>query len=273
MSNFAFLTSEWKDIHEAASKAESAAIPDPRTSCFYARRALELAVNWAYKFDRALKLPYQDNISALIHEPTFKHTAGDAIFNKAKVLVTLGNRAVHSHRDIPQTDSVQAVKELFHFCYWFARLYSRRNRPDAELTFDEQLLPTTLIPKQTLDQLKRLEAQLQEKDEKLSVVLADKDKLDDEIKRLRKEVAEAKKAAEAIPDDHNYSEAETRDYFIDLLLKEAGWPLDQKRDREFPVTGMPNNKGDGFVDYVLWGDDGKPLGGRSQADPPRRACR
>ena len=23
---------------------------------------------------------------------------------------------------------------------------------------------------------------------------------------------------------------------------------------------MPNNTGDGFVDYVLWGDDGKPLG-------------
>ena len=23
---------------------------------------------------------------------------------------------------------------------------------------------------------------------------------------------------------------------------------------------MPNEKGEGFVDYVLWGDDGKPLG-------------
>jgi type I restriction enzyme R subunit len=66
MSNFEFLTAEWKDIQAAASKAESTAIPDPRTSCFYARRALELAVAWAYKFDRSLKLPYQDNISALI---------------------------------------------------------------------------------------------------------------------------------------------------------------------------------------------------------------
>ncbi len=28
MSNFDFLTSQWKDIHEAASKAESAAIGD-----------------------------------------------------------------------------------------------------------------------------------------------------------------------------------------------------------------------------------------------------
>ncbi|XZE19375.1 hypothetical protein SH449x_004694 [Pirellulaceae bacterium SH449] len=70
----------------------------------YARRALELAVAWAYKFDRLLKLPYQDNIAALIHEPTFKQTAGEAVFNKAKVIVKLGNQAVHSHRDIPQLE-------------------------------------------------------------------------------------------------------------------------------------------------------------------------
>jgi type I restriction enzyme, R subunit len=272
MSNFAFLTSEWKEIREAAFKAESMAIPDPRTACFYARRALELAVAWAYKYDRALKLPYTDNISALLHEPTFKQTAGDAVFNKAKVIVTLGNRAVHTGRSIPECDSLQAVKELFHFCYWFARLYGRRERPANDLVFDEAALPkTTPIPKQTLDQLKRIESQLHEKDEKLSIVLADKDKLDSEIQQLRAEVAKAKKVAAAIPDDHDYSEAQTRDYFIDLLLKEAGWPLAETRDREFPVTGMPNNKGEGFVDYVLWGDDGKPLGvveaKRTKRDP------
>ncbi len=260
MPHFQFLESEWKDVFESASKAESTAIPDPRTSCFYSRRALEMAVAWAYKFDRALKLPYQDNIAALIHEPTFKQTAGEAIFNKAKVIVKLGNLAVHSHRDVPRSDSVQAVKELFHFCYWFARLYARGNKPDSQLVFNEAALPTTGIPKQTLDQLKRLETQLAEKDEKLSTILADKENLDAEIKRLRKEVAEAKKTAANAADDHNYNEAETRDYFIDLLLKEAGWPLDQKRDREFPVTGMPNKEGNGFVDYVLWGNDGKPLG-------------
>jgi len=38
-----------------------------------------------------------------------------------------------------------------------------------------------------------------------------------------------------------------------------------------PVTGMPNGAGEGFVDYVLWGANGKPLGvveaKRSFADP------
>jgi type I restriction enzyme R subunit len=59
---------------------------------------------------------------------------------------------------------------------------------------------------------------------------------------------------------HNYSEAETRDRYIDLLLREAGWALDKPDDIEFRVEGMPNNEGVGFVDYVLWGADGKPLG-------------
>ena len=70
MTHFAFLQTEWPTIFEAASKAEAAAFPDPRTACFHARRALELAVTWLYKHDPALKLPYQDNLSALIHEPT-----------------------------------------------------------------------------------------------------------------------------------------------------------------------------------------------------------
>ncbi len=92
-------------------------------------------------------------------------------------------------------------------------------------------------------------------------MLADKSALDGELTRLRAEVVQAKLANSAHADTHDYSEAETRDYFIDLLLREAGWTFTKVgHDTEFPVTGMPNNTGEGFVDYVLWGDDGKPLG-------------
>jgi len=49
MSQFQFLGKELADIAEAARKAEKTAIPDPRTSCSYARRALELAVAWLYE--------------------------------------------------------------------------------------------------------------------------------------------------------------------------------------------------------------------------------
>src|SRR5262245_47069510 len=261
MSQFAFLEREWADVFESALKAEAAVQADPRTACFYARRALELAVGWGYKHDAALRVPYQDNLSALIHDPSFKQAAGEAVFSKARVVNTLGNRAVHSHRPVPEADALAAVRELFHVAYWFARTYGRVGRPAPGLAFDPAALPRPAqAAKQTAEQLQALEARLRERDENLAALLADKTALDQELKRLRAEIAKAKQAAAAQPDTHDYSEAETRDYFIDLLLKEAGWPLDQPRDREFEVAGMPNKEGKGFVDYVLWGDDGKPLG-------------
>src|SRR6266446_3901740 len=136
VSQFTFLQREWSAVFDAAGKAEAAVHADPRTACFYARRALELAVAWAYKYDPGLKLPYQDNLSALIHEPTFKQTAGEAVFSKARVIVTLGNRAVHSHRAIPAEDALVAVRELFHVAYWLARTYGTGARPTPGLTFN-----------------------------------------------------------------------------------------------------------------------------------------
>ena len=94
MSHFAFLTPEWPDIHEAATKAEAAAIPDPRTACFQARRALELLVHWLFKYESRLTPPYDESLGALIHAPTFKQLVGEALCTKARALVTLGNRAL-----------------------------------------------------------------------------------------------------------------------------------------------------------------------------------
>lgn len=76
------------------------------------------------------------------------------------------------------------------------------------------------------------------------------------------------------------SEAETRKIYIDLYLSEAGWDVLEPNSKtvlpsgkevysgtvypgkaccEIPVEGMPNSSGIGFCDYVLYGNDGKPL--------------
>jgi type I restriction enzyme R subunit len=268
MSNFAFLQTEWPLLHESAAKAEALVHADARAACFYARRTLELAVAWLYKHERGLRLPYQDNLTALIHEPSFGQVVGQAVFTKTKVIKDLGNLAVHSTRKVATADALAATRELFHVCYWVARTYGQRARPEPGLAFNPALLTqpaqaaaaaTTQKPAQTPDQLQALQAQLAERDEKLSALLGAKVSLDAELARLRDEVAAAKLANAATPDTHDYSEAETRDYFIDLLLKEVGWVLDAKKNFEVEVTGMPNAENKGFVDYVLWGDDGKPL--------------
>jgi type I restriction enzyme R subunit len=154
------------------------------------------------------------------------------------------------------------LRELFHFCYWLGRNYGLKatDKPAANATFNPALLPTTSpVPTQTIAQLQAQAQQLADKDAELVKAKAANVALDEELQQLRAEIAQAKAANTAQPDTHDYSEAQTRDYFIDLLLKEAGWALDQPRDREFPVQGMPTASGKGFVDYVLWGDDGKPL--------------
>jgi len=284
MAQFTFLKPEFPAIYESAHKAFRTAYRDPRTACFYARRALELTVNWLYKYDTSLRLPYQDNLSALVHEPTFKELVGEAVFNKIKYIIRLGNLAVHNERAVPANDAINAVREFFHVAYWLAHTYGRTSKPEAGLQFDPQAIPQeATLPKQTVAQLQKLETELSDRDEKLSILLADKNAIDDELKRLRAELIAVKQANTVQPDTHDYSEAQTRDLFIDLLLKESGWvlasapmastPLSHLRQssslsevegtanvaREFEVSGMPNETGKGFVDYVLWGDDGKPL--------------
>ncbi len=260
MSNFAFLADEFPDIHDTAVRAETLALDDPRAAAFYARLTLEAAVKWAYKHDAALRFPYEDKLSALIHEPSFKEAAGTAVLYKARYIIAVGNRAVHEAKPTPQRDAVQAVTELFHVCFWLARTYSRRARPPDGLAFDAaKLNRRDQALKLAHSKLQKLAAEVAAKEENLAEMLRDRTRLDEELKTLRAEVAAAKAANAAIPDRHDYAEAETRDAYIDVLLREAGWPLTDQRDREFPIEGMPNNEGVGYADYVLWGADGKPL--------------
>ena len=71
--------------------------------------------------------------------------------------------------------------------------------------------------------------------------------------------------------EEDITEVRTRKIYIDHYLIEAGWRKDISWSEEVKVKGMPNNKSAGYVDYVLWGDDGKPLAlveaKRSTIDP------
>ena len=267
MSQFAFLKPEFAPVYELARKAELAALADPRGACFYARLALESAVKWLYDKDRSLRSPYDTALSALIHEGTFRALVGNALVTKARIIKDLGNKAVHETRPVPVQEAISCVRELFHFGYWLVRTYARDAKPPAELAFNADALPRSVrVEASTLAKLQALARDRQEANRALAEEQAARIKseedhaaLDAELARLRAEIATIKAANQTAPDTHDYNEAETRDAFIDLLLHEAGWRLDQPRDREFPVQGMPNASEEGFVDYVLWGDDGRAL--------------
>lgn len=267
MTQFAFLSPEFPALLDPAKRAEAMALSDPRGACFYARLALEAALGWMYRSDPGLRSPYDQNLAALIHEPSLERLTGPAIVAKAKFVKDQGNRAVHDTRPVSAGSAAAAVRELFHICYWVARTYAKGAQPPAGLAFDPGKLEKTLtIGASTVAQIEKLRADHDARAKALEAAEAarmaseeGRAALESEIARLREEIAAVRRANEATPDAHDYDEATTRDAFIDLLLHEAGWPLDQARDREWPVTGMPNATGEGFVDYVLWGEDGKPL--------------
>lgn len=261
MSNFSFLQEEWLAIHDSASKAESYLNTDCRAACWYARMTLEQMVNWLYKVDPNFRC-YEESLGARVHDPSFRHNAGESIFTKATLVIAIGNRAAHG-KVTRRADALTAITELFHIAYWLARTYGTRQRPNPALQFNPALIPPAPPAKSlSVEELAKQEDRLKQQQAENAALKAQLEGMaavHEELAALRAEIAQAKTANQAEHDAHDYNEEQTRDYFIDLLLQEAGWLLKNKDDREFEVAGMPNNQGVGFIDYVLWGDDGKPL--------------
>ena len=259
-SNFEFLKSDWATLHEDAAQTESNVFPSPRTAVFYARRALERAVIWLYANDAGLKKPYQENLAALIHEPTFRDILPTSLFQHVRLIHKLGNLAVHSDTSINSTDALHSSRMLHAILSWVVRIYSRT--AETIPPFDDSLVPRPSAPvvaDRTSEQLQQLQQQLGQKDSELAAREARLKQTDEEIEQLKQQIAELRKAREKTVPVEIINETTTRDLFIDVLLREAGWNPHGPNVYEFPVKGMPNTTGEGYVDYVLWGKNGLPL--------------
>ncbi|PQP14039.1 DEAD/DEAH box helicase family protein [Rhodococcus opacus] len=257
MGNFGFIRAEWPAIHEDCARAESYLASDPRSACFYSRRAVEVLV--AYLFDVLdLPMPYKDDLAARVNFPEFKAKTGNGINQKLNLLRKLGNTAVHDTKPIPNQAAVHALRELHHVVVWAAFRYSTNPQAVPTQAQFDPALAAKAAPL-TREEVAQLAAKFKAQDEAHAKELAEKDAAHAaEMEKLREQI-KAAQASNAESDDRDYSEAQTRDLFIDVLLHEAGWPLTDARDREYEVTGMPNAEGMGYVDYVLWGTDGLPL--------------
>ncbi len=261
MGNFDFIRDEWPQVHEAASRAESYVTTDPRSACIYSRRAVEILVAHLYDL---LDLPatYPDDLAGRIHGAEFTRAAGNGIVGKLDLIRRMGNMAVHQNRPIDAHGALNVLRELFHVVVWAA--YHHSAHPDQVPTgsqFDSHLAarsaPLTreqaaaIVRRFHEDDERRHQAEMAARDGQI----ADQQR---QIEELRAQV-DAAQAAKTSVDAHDYTEAETRDLFIDVLLREAGWDPDAPNVREYPVHHLPTDTGEGRADYVLWGADGLPL--------------
>ena len=228
-----------------------------------------------YEFDAQLRLPYEDKLNALVNTPEFRQLSNGQVAKNANKIRREGNRAAHDTKPPSHHLSTQVASALWHLLRWVVFTYGT-TKPDPTSKFDPQRLPSsarTLAERQqaltrTKAEREALESKLEHEVQATADARRQAEELAKSVEQLETEraqliaqVAAAKKAAEqTVPDDAvDWTELETRQFLIDELLKEAGWAPEAPDVREHPVTGMPNGSGTGYVDYVLWGDDGKPL--------------
>ncbi len=253
VSNFDFvMDNRLDDIKNTCIEAEKGLMVTATTCAIMSRKALELGVKWVFGVDGELTIPYQQTLATLIYDRNFRSIIDIGLFKKIVYIQKLGNKAVHSNKKVSKEEAVLALKNLHDFMLWITYLYCDEYK---EHKFDESIIPkpenNKSLEKEKLELLQKIEANEKTIEE-----------LQKQYEELRNEsTINRKEKQNSIPFDiKDISEFKTRKQYIDLDLEIAGWEFNSNIIEEEPVTGMPNASGEGFVDYVLMGANGKPVG-------------
>lgn len=259
MSNFDFVPSQFEDLAREAKAAELFLADHPRESFFRARRTLEKWVEWMYRYEGALTKPWRCNLFNMTDTHAFKQIVGAPMFDKIHWLRKRGNDAVHGKAEIPKPMALQAARELHHILFWHVRRYAPELKLPDQIWHDERIpVPSTAGVSVTTTPQSEMKAEVNDEDREAFEQQLTADQADPKMQAIRQTNTANRVAVEAEPDPHDY-EAGTREHLIDFDLRRAGWLLKDARDREYPLDGLPTKSGRGRADYVLWGDDGKPL--------------
>ncbi len=251
MSNFSFIPLPWEKLSQTAKDAEKQVYGAPDYAAVLCRKSLEEWIRWMYENDADLTLPYDKSLNSLMHEQEFKDTIAPLQFNHINLIRKLGNNAAHTNAKIKPQEALQSLQLLHGFIAWVTKVYSDE-RPEIK-AFDASILPKESDQEKTKEELRKLEEAYLEQQGQLV-------KLEAELAAV-KSIKERNIHQVLPPIDPN--EELTRAIYIDTLLHEAGWDTHTQNAKEYPVYHcMPQadgSAGHGFVDYVLWGDDGKPV--------------
>lgn len=250
-SNFHHISiSHYRKLAATLQEAEKHTFTAPAYTAVLCRKSLEEWIRWLYENDADLEEPYDTSLNSLLHNQDLRDLLAPSLFKQVNLVRKLGNDAVHASTRIQPEESLHALNIMHGFSAWVMRVYSEEsiNVP----AFDASIIPQETPSVKYKDRIAELEEQFQHAQK----LLREKE---EELQRIQ--LIKEQHGRTPPPPDPN--EAVTREIYINLLLQEAGWNPKGADVAEYPVIGMPTgdglNNGEGFVDYVLWGDDGKPL--------------
>lgn len=244
MTNFDFLLSDpqFDTFSSVAVAAENILHIDVDSCVINCRRAMEFAVKWMYSVDKSLDLPYQDNLQNLMNGEEFRDIVGTDIWRRMDFIRKIGNNAAHGGKKVTEAQAELCLENLFVFLDFVAYCYGENY---TEGNFDKSLLSLTpeealsFVPDNNID---------------LAALMQENKALKEELtaRRVVQQPSYVQKPLEL-------SEYKTRKIYIDFMLNDAGWTEGKDWLNEAELPGMPNHSEVGYADYILYGDDGRPL--------------
>jgi type I restriction enzyme R subunit len=273
--NFENLRPHWEDLANLAGYAEAYAHSDPQSALVKLRCFAETLVGVV--FDR-YKIPTYPNENFIdrLNNHSFTSIVDRGIVDKLHAIRKVGNRAAHEGK-FSDSDPLWLLKEAHILAGWLLISTGAGSKSDlAPFKAPEQVKQPTandLAKHQAqleqaleeLEALKQAELKAQAENARLQKELEAKDKTLADLK-LAESLEQLKERNQAAGNVLDYNEDETRRRMIDKDLYSANWDIDlinngdtDQVSREVQVSGQPTATGIGYCDYVLWGDNGKPL--------------
>ena len=245
MTNFDIFTStpEFEPFASVAVVAEKILHIDPAACVLNCRRAMEFAVKWMYSVDKGLVMPYQDSLVSLMNAEDFRDIVGADIWRRIDFIRRIGNTAAHTGKKITEEQAALSLENLYAFLDFVAYFYAENY---TEGHFDRSLLTqpaeTPAAPVQEVPEVD------------LAALMAENAALKEQLTARRNQQQQT-----YVPKPLDLSEYKTRKIYIDTMLTDAGWTEGKDWLNEVELPGMPNKSEVGYADYVLYGDDGRPL--------------
>lgn len=260
--NFEFLRPENDLLANLGGLAEAVLHIDPGSALTRLRSFAEELTKAIYKEELLPRLP-QSSFYELIKSPVFEDCVSKSLIHQINFLRIQGNDTAHGAEG--EFRNAQMALGTAHqlAMYMGIKYYGKKK---------EQLAAFVDVgdPTSTLNQLQKsvssYEKELQKQQVELERVMEQLERertknIDKLEPPVRPDRQKRQQQSQQVADSLQWNEAKTRALLIDAMLLQAGWDI-QNQDQvgqEIEVQFPNNPSGKGYVDYVLWGDNGQPL--------------
>lgn len=265
-TNFEFLRPDNDVLANLAGLAESALHIDPGSTLTRLRSFAEELTKVIYKEELLPRMP-QSSFFDLIKSPVFKDCVNKSLIHQINFLRVQGNDTAHGAEG--ELRNAQMALGTAHQLAMYMGIKYYGKKKEQIPAFADVKDPTA-----TLNQLQKsvsgYEKDLQKQQEELERVMEQLERertrnIDKLEPPARPDQQKRQQQSQSVADSLQWNEAKTRAQFIDAMLLQAGWDIQnpdqvgQEVEVQFPNNTYASPSGKGYADYVLWGDNGHPL--------------